>query len=255
MRITNVVVDAVSATTTDHFALVNRVLYLGETAAKKRPFMNFLDIKPESLKKKAATAETLQVDTYDTTSAVLTTGTHYAFEISQMNPADGSLVTRTITFDVPATVTTRALLSAYAVTQINAMDALKVTAAVSTNDFTVTAQTGYAIFHSRLVEANGVTVSTTTAGVYPYGKTPYYDLQKWGLTSSDYAGSTAGYTSYTWTTYNAIGGSNSLAQAEELLCNLWINTDDGDAAALITAIDAVWAVAAYNRETVELTIG
>lgn len=256
MRTTNIVIDAVSATTTDHFALVNRVLYLGETAAKKRPIMNFLEIQPESLEFTAAGAATAQVDTFVTTNAVLTNLTVYSIRFTQQNQADGSQVTVNVPFQIPATGTyTRALLSALAVAAINGMDSLKVTAAVSTDDFTVTGQTGYEIFHSILVTGNGITVSTTTAGVYAFGKTPYYDLLKAGVLSDQYTGSTAGYSCYGWSGHVPMGENNAAYQGQKVKINLWINTDDGDAAALITAINVVWAQAAFNREAIELTIG
>lgn len=256
MRTLNVVVDAVSATTTDHFALVNRVLYLGETAAKKRPVMNFLDIQGDSLEFTAAGAATPQVDTFDTTSAVLTNSTLYVIRFVQTNQADGSTVTIDVPFQIPATGTTnRAALSAIAVAAINGMDALKLTAAVSTDNFTVTGQTGYEIFHSILVAANGIIFSTTTPGVYAFGRTPYYDLLKQGVDPSQYTGSTLGYSCYGWTGTVPFGETNAKANAQKVKVNLWLNTDDADTAALITAINVVWAQAAFNREALELTIG
>lgn len=256
MRTLNVVVDAVSATTTDHFALVNRVLYLGETAAKKRPVMNFLEIQPDSLEFTAAGAATAQVDTFVTTNAVLTNSTLYVIRFVQTNQADGSTTTIDVPFQIPATGTyTRALLSALAVVAINGMDALKLTAAVSTDDFTVTGQTGYEIFHSILVQANGITFTTTTPGVYAFGRSPYYDLLKQGVETSQYTGSTLGYSCYGWTGTVPLGETNAAANAQKVKVNLWLNTDDADTAALITAINVVWAQAAFNREALELTIG
>lgn len=260
MRVLNFVIDAAAAASTDNIALVNQILYIGSAATTKQPVCRFLNIRPESVKKKITVAETLQI------TEVTVTGTSnsqtYSLMVRSLNPITQDYDIQTYTIQTPATGAVTATTIA---DQFDAMIDADTNAKVTSNNvaglITLTAITGYATFTVTAPLQGDGTVAVaytgggTAAGVYPFGLTPYYDLQRWGLVAGDYTGSTAGYTRYQFVADQQAAEVNTLTAQQPALVNIWINTDDAQSGALVTAADAIFAQAVYNRETVELTIG
>lgn len=240
-----VIVDAVSATTTDHIQSTGGYLYLGRTAALKAPICPTSSYVKGSLKKTIAVGATAQVSTQlfaGTSNSVL-----YGVTVSQLNRANNTWFIKTYWYQTPSSGTITAAATAQAFKDMYDADAqFKVSVSISTATLTLTADTGYEIFTQvnvpASIAAGSVTLATTTAGVYSKGQTPYYPFQNWDIsTPSNYAGSTAGYTYYQFTINHPSAPVNSLPQAYGMDVLFAINTDDADAAALVTAADAVFA--------------
>lgn len=249
MNIYNVVIDVVSATTTDHFALINENLHLGATLTTRTPVCMHKDIRTPVIKKIAA-AEVLQVQ--HIVAVGTTNNVTYSFNVNSYNPATQSIVTIPVTITTPTSGTvTATTIGAQIIAAIAANPNSHVTATAAAGDVTITAKTGYAVFQLKVVnQGDGagtltVTNPVTTAGVIAFGLTPYIDLQRQGLVAGQYAGSTAGYTLYTFVADQMFAETNAVTTQHPTVVNIWINNDDADAAALITAIDLVLNAATY----------
>lgn len=258
MRVLNFVIDAASATSTDNIALVNQILFVGSAATTLQPVARFLNIRPETVKKKVTVAQTLQKTT------VTFTGTSnsqtYSLRIMSLDPVTQVLDVQTYTITTPATGTVSATTIANQFNAVIDADANARVAATGGATLVLDAVTGYAAFTvtAPLVGDGTATIAYTgganVAGVYPFGLTPYYDLQRWGLVAGDYTGSTAGYSRYRFVADQQAAEVNTLTAEQPAIVNIWINTDSANAAALITAADAIFALAVYNRESVELGV-
>ncbi len=248
----NFVLDSVSATGTDNFKLDGQFIVIGTSTTTQVEVCRLLDVQPKSFKKTVAVAETLQAQVVTFTGT--TNSITYGLSITQLDPVSENFITVPITLTTPAvgTISPTTIGDQFR-TAINSNPQLHI-AATGTTTLILTAETGYATFSIDVTNAGlGTSVAAASpAGVYPFGKTPYYDLQRVGLTSSDYAGSTAGYTKYTWFADNRAGETNYDMTRKPVQVNLFINTDDADAAALITSIDAVFASASYQAGEFEI---
>lgn len=256
MNILNYVIDAAAAASTDNVALINQYLHIGATLTTRTAVCRELDIRFPVIKKVAA-AEVLQVQ--DITAVGTSNGVTYSFNVNSYNPLTQSIVTIPVTITTPASgAVTATTIAVQIVAAITANPNSHVTAANVAGVVTLTAKTGYAVFQLKVVnQGDGtgtltVTNPPTTAGVIAFGLTPYIDLQRWGLTSSQYTGSTAGYSLYSFVADQLYAETNAVTTQHPSVVNIWINTDDAQAAALITAIDALLNVAAYNAQEFDL---
>lgn len=248
----NFVIDDASATGSDNFKLDGQFIIIGATLATEVPVCRLLDVQPMSFKKTVAVAQTLQaqVITFTGTTNLIT----YALTITQLDPIAENFNSFPITITTPATGTISPTTIAEQFRDaINANPQIHI-AATGTTTLVLTAETGYATFSIKVVDAGlGTSVAAASpAGVYPFGLSPYYDLQRVGLTSSDYTGSTSGYTKYTWVADNLAGLTNYDTTRKPVQVNVFINTDDASAAALITTIDGIFASATYQAGEFEI---
>jgi len=246
------VIDAASSTTTDNIKLLNRSLYIGATAAKQvRIGGEFLTIVNGSFKKKVATAAVNGVDTL--TFSGTANSVEYTFTITQYNRLLKTYYVKTIDFYSPATGTlTTTDIATIAKRLIQADPQLHVTVSQSTNVLTLTTTTGYELITYSTATTN-VAKAQTTQGVLSYGLTPYYALNQYSLVSgTDFTGSTAGYTTYQFDYLQPFAPDLTTYTAAVQTCFIAINTDSANAAALITAADAIFAQAAFNANTVKI---
>lgn len=254
-NIYNVVIDSVSATTTDHFALLNQYMHVGASLTTRTPLFRLLDCRPPVIKKIAA-AEVLQVQ--DVTVTGTTNGVSYSFTITSWDNVNQQMLAIPVPITTPSTGTiTATTIAAQLVASITANSNSHVTAANVAGVITLTAKTGYATFRvtvNNQGDGTGTVVASapSTAGVVAFGKSPYIDLQRWGLTSTQYTGSTAGYTAYFIIADKMYLETNNVTTQHPWFINVFINTDDADAAALITAIDLLLNLAAYNAQEFDL---
>lgn len=255
MNILNYVIDAASGTTTDNVALLNQYIHIGATLTARTPVFRLLDARVPIIKKVTA-AEVLQVQ--DVTAVGTTNGVTYSFTVTSWYSLLEQMVSITYTITTPTTgAVTATTIAAQLVATITANTNSHVTAANVAGVITLTAKTGYATFRVAINNQGDGTGTLTasapsTAGVIAFGKTPYVDLQRWGLTSSQYAGSTAGYTAYFIIAEQLYAETNDVTTQKPSQINIWINTDDADAAALVTAIDLLFNLAAYNAQEFDL---
>lgn len=259
MRIENYIMDTINATTTQSFDEVNQIIYISNGAtATKSPVARYLNVRPDSVKKRVAAAEVLQVAT--TTFVGTANGSTYQIKVMSTSGTSDAIITRTYTITTPSTGTiTATSIAAQFAAAITADSAAYVTA-TSGATLVITAKAGtpvFTVFVSMAQNGSGSTAYTggsNVTGVFASGLTPYYDLYRWGIAAGTFTGSTAGYTRYQFIADKWGAEVNTLTAQQPSIVNVWINTDSANAAALITAIDAIWAQATYNRETVELTI-
>lgn len=256
MRILNYVIDAAAAASTDNFAEINGILHIGSLLTTRTPVNRFLDIRFPVIKQVTA-AEVLQVQ--DITVVGTTNGVTYSFLVNSYDPLYEVFRPTPYIIQTPTTGTlTATTIAAQLVALITADPNARVTAANVAGVITVTAKTGYSTFQLKPINAGDgtgtltVTQPPSTLGVIAFGKTPYLDLQRQGLTSSQYTGSTAGYTLYTYVTEQQYAETNDVTTQHPAKVNIWINTDDAQAAALVTAIDVVFNAAAYRQATFDI---
>lgn len=248
MRILNFVIDVVSATTTDHFVVLNEDLHLGASLTTRTPVCKMLYVRPPVIKKIAA-AEVLQVQVATVTGT--SNGVSYSLVVTSYDPTTETPLRITYTITTPTTGTiTATTIAAQIVAAITANPNSHVTATNAAGAITITAKTGYATFqlsNGNAGDGTGTMVFTapSTAGVIPFGLTPYYDLLRQGLVAGQYTGSTAGYTLYTFVADKILAENNAGTYMQPSKVNIFINTDDADAAALIVAIDLVLNAATY----------
>jgi len=241
-----------SATTTLYLsAAADGVLSIGVSGtASKVPVCNIAtSVIRGTYKKQIAVAQVLQVQTM--TFVGTANSVNYQWRVIQMNPLNGQFYDKVYSITTPATGTVSATtigLQAQAVMRADLQ--LQASVGVVAGAVTLTALTGYAVFTLRaIVLGGGLTVAAaSTAGVYPYGMTPYNDLYKQGCVSplatdnpGSFTGSTAGYTSYTFTFTSDSAQVNTQNQFPEKDLWIWINNDGANAAALITAADTLFA--------------
>jgi hypothetical protein len=250
-RIQNFVIDSVSATTTDHFKVSLQQVWIGATAATQVPVCRYLDILPGSYKKTAAKA-TITAGTGTITPVGTTNGITYGVRITQLNPVTQNYYIGTYVVTTPDTGSiTATTISTQLRAAINADPNIHVLAAGSST-VTLTAETPYATFDVEIVNAGlGLTYAAGTPGVYTFGITPYYDLLRCGLTTSDFTGSTAGYTKISFVA-NVPASDNTFSAAQPTTFNVFINTDDADAAALIAAIKDLFDASQTVLDDVQL---
>lgn len=256
MNTQNYVIDAAAAASTDNVALINQYLHIGATLTTRTPVARELDIRFPVIKKVAA-AEVLQVQ--DITAVGTSNGVTYSFNVNSYNPVTQGIVTIPVTITTPTTGTvTATTIADQIVAQITANANSHVTASNVAGVVTLTAKTGYATFQLKVVnQGDGtgtltITDPPTTAGVIAFGLTPYTDLLRAGLQTGQFTGSTAGYSLYTFVVDQLYAETNAVTTQHPSIINIWINTDDAQAAALITAIDALFNVAAYNAQEFDL---
>lgn len=257
MRILNFVIDAAEAAAASNVTLINQMVHIGPTLVTRTRVHRLLDVRPGSVVKNVTAAEVLQVQ--DITAVGTTNGVTYAFTVSSWDPVTQSLLSTTYTITTPTTGTiTATTIAVQLVAAITADVNARVTAANVAGVVTVTAKTGYATFQLKVVnQGDGtgtlvVTAAPSTAGVIAFGKAPYLDLQREGLNSTQYTGSTAGYTLYTWVTEILLAENNTHTVHQPAKINIWINMDDAQAAALVTAIDVILNAAAYQPQEFDL---
>ena len=251
INILTFVIDAASATTTDNVKQLQQKLWVGATAAKQVPVCRFLDIIPASYKKKVANAATNGVNTL--TFVGTANSTEYAFLVRQYNQATRNFFQKTYSFVTPSngpvSATTIAL---QAKGLLDADPQFHGTVAAALGVLTITTEAGYEIVVYDNVTGD-VTPAVTTAGVLSYGITPYYALTQYGLVAgTDFTGSTSGYTTYTFDYTVPLAPESTTSQSAVQTCVIFINTDSANAAALITAIDTIFAQAAFITQTVKV---
>ena len=252
----NVVIDAASGTTTDNIALIDQVLHAGPSLTTRQPICRLLDIKNGSFKKTASAAESLRIQVV--TFAGTANAVDYEIEFETYNLLTQEMQIITVPYRTPdaGSVTATTIGDAFAAA-INGNTQLHMTAVNAAGAVTLTALTGYPIFTVRatIQPSGGITVATASPlGAPPKGRNPYYNLIFPGLvlgsgSYNSFAGSTAGYTQYYFEYYKPNVGGPGYALME---CNIFINLDDADAAALVTAADAIFALATYNQEAFQV---
>ena len=246
----NIVLDSISATTTQNFALVDQHLFIGQTN-KTIKYARLLNIDNKSYRKKLATAEVLQVQ--DVTFTGTANSTTYVINISQTNQTTGNIVSQDFVYktDATGTITVDDIAAGF-VAMINGADKFKITASNVAGVMTLTAQTGFATFTvTKVAEPSSGNISIaapSTAGVVAFGYTPYYDLLEEGVPSTSIGGAAAGYTLYQFD-YTV---DSDVVQTFKNQINLWLNSSATNYAGLVTAIDAIFAQAAFNQETFQV---
>lgn len=253
----NVAIDAAAATSTDNIALIDQYLCVGTALTTRQPVCRLLDIINGTFKKTAATAEVLRVQ--DVTFVGTANSTTYIIYIEQLNPMTEEMVSQNFIYTTDATATvTATIIAAAFVSIINANDRFNITASNVAGVMTLTAQAGYPVFTVKSIQSpsGGITVAAAaTAGTVSQGFTPYYNMLREGMILGGtgiygFSGATLGYTWYTFEYYYRTIGENDAKHTKE--CNIFINLDDAQAAALVTAADAIFALAAYNQELVQV---
>ncbi len=252
----NVVIDAASGTTTDNIALIDQVLHVGSALTTRQPVCRLLDIKNGSFKKIASAAESLRIQVVTVAGTANSTDYELEFEIFNLLTQEIQIITVPIRTPDTTSVTATTIGDQFAAA-INANSQLHMTAVNAAGAITLTALTGYPVFSVRgtVYPAGGISIAAASPlGAPPKGRTPYYNLIFPGLVLGsgnyyNFAGSTAGYTQYYFEYYKPNVGSPGNALME---CNIFINLDDADAAALVTAADAIFALATYNQEAFQV---
>jgi hypothetical protein len=245
------VIDAASGTTTDNVKELNQFLYVGATLAKQVQVCRFLNIIPLTFKKKAPNAATQSVDTITFTGTA--NATEYSFSVRQYSDASRQYYTRTYAFVTPATGTiSPTTIALQAKTLLDADPQYRATVVAALGVLTCTTEAGFETIKYATITGS-IAMANTTPGVEPYGITPYYALTQWGLVAGvDFIGSTAGYTTYQFDYFLNYAPDVTVGTAAVQTCFIAINGDDADAAALVTAIDAIFAQAAFNTQTVKV---
>ncbi len=252
----NVVIDAAAATSTDNIALIDQVIHAGAALTSRQPICRLLDIKNGSFKKTAAAAESLRIQVV--TFAGTANAIDYELEFETYNFSTQEIQIITVPYRTPdaGSVTATTIGDAFAAA-INANTQLHMTAANVAGAVTLTALTGYPTFTVRatIQPSGGISIATASPlGAPPKGFTPYYNLIWPGLVLggtgyNGFIGAAAGYTQYYFEYYKPNVGGPGYALME---CNIFINLDDAQAAALVTAADAIFAQAAFNQETFQV---
>lgn len=255
MNIQNYVIDAAEAASTSNFVVLNQYVHIGATLTTRTPVFRLLDARPPVIFK-ATAAEVLQVQ--DVTVTGTANGVTYSFNVQSYYSLLQQQVSIPVTITTPSTGTiTATTIAAQIVAAITANTNSHVTATNVAGVITLTAKTGYAVFRvtvNNQGDGTGTMVASTpsTAGVIAFGKSPYIDLQRWGLTPAQYTGSTAGYSAYFIIADQMYAETNAVTTQKPSHVNIWINTDDAQAAALITAIDLVLNAATYQPQEFDL---
>lgn len=232
-----VVCSPASATTTNYIKVVNGYLWMGETPATMRRICQSTTIKNGV--KHVAAAESLQ-----TTSTLTFVGTgndvKYSFVIRQYDASAQKFINTTFSYTTPQTGTVTATATGAAVAaMITANAQFMGTASNSSGTVTIAATAGYPLFFVDIVDiGGGLTYSAGTLGSVAYGKDPYTALRNAGITG-DIPASTAGYTGFTFNFLVPLDGQNGTNQYALMDGAFFVNTDATDAAALITAADAI----------------
>lgn len=263
MRVLNFVIDAAVATTTNSFKQLAQLLYItngnASGAAKQVPACRFLDIVPNTVTKKVAVAsQTNGTGTVTPLAGASLNGITYAILITQLNILTGTYYTNTYTVTTPVSGTiTATTISAQLILAVNADPNIHVLASASGATMLLTAEAGYATFGVTIITiGEGLTYTAGTAGVYIFGVTPYTALLIAGLTTpTDFIGSTAGYTRYQWIANVPITPTDTMSTSQPVQFNVFVNQDNAagtQSTDLITAIDAIWAQAAFATGTVKL---
>ena len=237
----NVLITPTSATTTTYVKKdAQGRLWIGTGAGNQRVICQYSQVNLGSFRKNVSTAEVLQVSTLTFTGTA--NATKYSASFLQYDTVNRTWIYNSydITTPVTGTVTATTIATQFK-NRLAADPNLKVTVAQAAGVLTVTAVTGYPIYTFAPTDLGGGFVYVvTTAGVVSYGRAPFAAMAKVGINVDDVPASTAGYTGYSFMCSPELQGQNGVTDSDRIEVNMFINLDGAQAAALITAIDALF---------------